>query len=234
MARQAEIGRMEEVDKGTSRPRTAAIAGQGLQKKGHWMVPFGRNRSFVGRDAILDRLLEIVTPDAVPDDCQRTVLEGLGGVGKTQIALETAFCVRDQHDDCSIFWVPAIDRSNFEDAYRKIGSLLELDGMNSDDTDIKALVQTALSEQITGKWLLIIDNADDPALLCDNSEILTTGDAQDKPLLCYLPFNFNGSILFTTMNHEVSVGLHIPGSNILRVEEMQREEFLKLLMTALD
>ncbi|KAI0539978.1 hypothetical protein GGR58DRAFT_512001 [Xylaria digitata] len=48
----------------------------------HFMVPFGRNNNFVGRDAILEQLLE-------------------------RIALETIYQVRDKHPDCFIFWVPA-------------------------------------------------------------------------------------------------------------------------------
>ncbi len=47
------------------------------------MVPFGRNKDFVCRDSILQQLLERIPPDAEKDDCQRTAIEGLGGVGKT-------------------------------------------------------------------------------------------------------------------------------------------------------
>jgi len=61
------------------------------------MVPFGRNKDFVGRESLLAQLLERIPPGADEDDCQRTAIEGLGGVGKTQIALEAAFRVRDEH-----------------------------------------------------------------------------------------------------------------------------------------
>jgi hypothetical protein len=84
---------------------------------GLWTVPFGRNGDFVGRQSILARLLDKIPPNTNKNDCQRTVLDGLGGVGKTQIALEAAFRLRDQDQYCSVFWVPAVDVTTFETAY---------------------------------------------------------------------------------------------------------------------
>jgi hypothetical protein len=51
------------------------------------VLPFGRNKDFVSRQSKLDRLITILHTE----DCQRAALVGLGGVGKTQIALECAF-----------------------------------------------------------------------------------------------------------------------------------------------
>ena len=79
------------------------------QNASHWVVPFDRNKDFVGRESILAQLLETIPPSTDNDTCQRTAIEGLGGVGKTQIASEAAFRVREKHRDCSVFWVPAID-----------------------------------------------------------------------------------------------------------------------------
>lgn len=70
------------------------------------MVPFGRNKEFVGREHALKRLLQLVPPSHERDNCQRTVVEGLGGVGKTQIALEVVYRIRDEYPDCHIFCVP--------------------------------------------------------------------------------------------------------------------------------
>src|SRR6185437_1771864 len=89
--------------------------------QGHWAVPFGRNKDFVGRGDFLFQLVKRIPPNADKDDCQRTAIEGLGGVGKTQIALEAAYRVRKEHPDYSIFWVPAVDTTSFENAYRDIG-----------------------------------------------------------------------------------------------------------------
>jgi len=159
------------------------------------------------------QLLERIPPGAEKDDCQRTAVEGLGGIGKTQIALEAAFRVRDSYPDCSVFWVPAVDATSFENAYRAIGQELKLEGANDAKTDIKALVKAALDS--LGSWLLIVDNADD-------TELLAT-------LVDYLPLNKNGSILVTTRNHEVTVSLDIPDESIITIGEMGVAEATKLL-----
>ncbi|KAK4109332.1 hypothetical protein N656DRAFT_839255 [Canariomyces notabilis] len=114
---------------------------------------------------------------------------------ETQIALEAAFRVGDAHPDCSVFWVPAVDATSFENAYRAIGQQLKVPGIDEEKADSKALVKTALSCESTGSWLLVIDNADDIKLFGDTD------------LADYLPFNRKGSILFTTRNHEVAVEL---------------------------
>lgn len=93
-----------------------------VEKRGHWVVPFGRNRELVDREAILEDLLVRIPPSADQDDCQRTIVGGLGGVGKTQIALEAAFRMNETHPDCSVFWVPAISTTTFENAYLAVGS----------------------------------------------------------------------------------------------------------------
>lgn len=108
----------------------------------HFMVPFGRNDDFIGRNAILEQLLRTIPPSADKDDCQRTAVEGLGGIGKTQIALEAAYRVRDE---CSVFWVLAVGPTSFENAYREIGQLLQLPGIDAEKADVKTLVKRGLS-----------------------------------------------------------------------------------------
>ncbi|EHK25616.1 uncharacterized protein TRIVIDRAFT_134921, partial [Trichoderma virens Gv29-8] len=163
-----------------------------------------------------------IWPGANKDDCQRTAIEGLGGVGKTQLALEAVYLLHNQHPDCSIFWVPAIDVATFENAYRDIGRLLQVKGAGEDKADIKRLVNTTLSEESSGSWLLVIDNADDIELLFGE-----TGP------LSYLPFSRNGSILFTTRNHNAATKLDISTESIIRVEEMDEAEALGLLQKGL-
>ncbi|KAH7158310.1 hypothetical protein DER46DRAFT_626845 [Fusarium sp. MPI-SDFR-AT-0072] len=127
----------------------------------------------------------MILPSADPDDCQRIAIEGLAGVGKMQIALEAVFRVRDEYPDCSVFRVPALDATSFENAYRRIGRQLNVNCIEEYDADIRSLVKIVLSESVCS-WILIIDNADDVKLLFGNA----------KPALFtkYLPLNRNGSI----------------------------------------
>lgn len=85
------------------------------------VLPFGRNKDFVGRQPQLDRLIEILYTEDTEEDCQRTALVGLGGVGKTQIALECAFQLQKILPALSVFWVRASDVISFDNAYRYIG-----------------------------------------------------------------------------------------------------------------
>ncbi|KAI4599617.1 hypothetical protein KJ359_001714 [Pestalotiopsis sp. 9143b] len=148
------------------------------------------------------------------------MLKGLGGVGKTQIALEAAYRVQKQDPNCSVFWVPAITMSTFENAYRGIGEALGTPGIEDDKADVKSMVKTAL-EKFPSHWLLIIDNVDDIGLL--------DGEGLRK----YIPYSRNGSILFTTRNNEVAVELGASPKNIYAIGGMNKAEALELLQSRL-
>ncbi|ORY72125.1 P-loop containing nucleoside triphosphate hydrolase protein [Pseudomassariella vexata] len=189
-------------------------------QESHYIGLFGRNGAFTGRESTLEQLLERIIPGTNKDDCQRTAIEGLGGVGKTQIALEAAYRIRDAYDNCSIFWVPTVDINSFENAYRQIGKALDVKGLDDDKVDVKLLVKAALEDESAGNWLLIINNADDLKSV--------------KELSSSLPFNWKGSILFTTRNHQATVELDIVWRNIVIVEKMNKTEALEMLRNGLN
>ncbi|PYI09493.1 TPR-like protein [Aspergillus sclerotiicarbonarius CBS 121057] len=180
-----------------------------------WMVPFGRNRDFTGRESILEQVHRQISPFSDEDSCQRTAIVGLGGVGKTQIALESAYRLRKH---CSVFWVPAVDATSFEKAYREIGEKLGVHGINDGKADVKPLVKDALNRDSSGSWLLIIDNADDPDLFFGKTSLSR-----------YLPSSLKGSILFTTRTFQVAQQLDISPGNVNNLGEMSRQESVQLL-----
>lgn len=186
--------------------------------KSHFMVPFGRNESFVRRDSFLHPLLKRIPLGANNDDCQHTIIMGLGSVGKTQIALEAAYPIRDFHPKCSVFWIPVIGANTFENAYREIGKLLGAVGINNDEANIKTLIKSALNQDSAGEWLSVIDNADDLELLFGSASMSK-----------YLPFNRNSLILVTSRNHEGIVRPSIRNRGIIIAPEMNRAGSLKLL-----
>ncbi|KAK2589758.1 hypothetical protein QQS21_012564 [Conoideocrella luteorostrata] len=167
----------------------------------HFTVPFGRNKDFTGREHVLTQILERIHPSGEANNCQRTAIEGLGGVGKTQVALEAAFRVYNGYSKCSVFWVPAVDAASFENAYRDIGRRLKIDRIDEDDEDIKSLVKSALSRDSASNWLLVVDNADDTELLYGSKT--ADGSIKAPPLAQFLPTGRNGSILFTTRNRKL-------------------------------
>nr|XP_036584595.1 uncharacterized protein CTRU02_05670 [Colletotrichum truncatum]KAF6794113.1 hypothetical protein CTRU02_05670 [Colletotrichum truncatum] len=194
---------------------------QDFRLKPHFIVPFGRNENFVGRDAILRQLLERIPPSAYKDTCQRTAIVGLGGIGKTQVAIEAAYRVRDAHPDCSVFWVPAVDTVMFENAYRDIGRALSIQSIEDDEADVKGLVKAALERDGDRSWLLIIDNADDMELLFTNSKLAK-----------YFPSSRKGSILLTTRNKQVAT--RFSRGHPLYLREMGSIDATQLLNSGLD
>jgi tetratricopeptide (TPR) repeat protein len=126
-----------------------------------------------------------------------------------------------------------VDSTGFEQAYRDIGRKLQADGIDEDEADVKSLVKAALSQERAGRWLLVVDNADDIELLFGKAE--TTSDCVTASSLAqYLPFNRKGSILFTTRNHEVAVNLADSRKNVITIKEMSRDEAFKLLEISLE
>ncbi|MCL4528588.1 MAG: DUF4062 domain-containing protein, partial [Chloroflexi bacterium] len=73
-----------------------------------FLVPFPHNPDFVGRDEDLAALHTMLQQSNSPVGIRPTVLVGLGGIGKTQLAVEYAHAFRDFYND-GIFWINAIN-----------------------------------------------------------------------------------------------------------------------------
>ena len=128
-----------------------------VPQKPLYYIPFSRNAHFVGRRDQLDALKEKLFIDS---HCQNIAIVGLGGVGKTQIALELAYQVKETHANCSVFWVPAISHESFEQAFLDMAHLLRIPRLADEKVDTKEVVKNHLSQEEAGQWLFILDNAD--------------------------------------------------------------------------
>ncbi|KAL7272428.1 hypothetical protein RUND412_004760 [Rhizina undulata] len=161
-------------------------------------LPFQRNSNFCGRNDILERLHNILEPqderhadasqmsvDVRPGSkCGRktVILYGLGGTGKSQIALEYAH--HFSHCYTSILWIDADDNSRINDsAYKivqqlvrhyttkgrtppnEIANILGIPGsidpsgkLDESVTNAIEAVNIWLSESENRRWLLLVDN----------------------------------------------------------------------------
>ena len=195
-----------------------------VTRKACWTVPFARNRRFVGRNSQLDQLEAALSAEQQPS---KVAIFGLGGVGKTQIALELAYRTQERYPECSIFWVPATNSESLQQAYLEIGRQLRIPSLEQEQADVKKLVQRYLSDESAGRWLLIFDNADDVDMWInrDGANDVSLG------LIDCLPQSNQGSLVFTTRSRKVAVKL--TQQNVIEVSEMDEDLARQLLRKSL-
>ncbi|KAH6656094.1 hypothetical protein BKA67DRAFT_622504 [Truncatella angustata] len=192
------------------------------------MIPFSRDADFVERGAILDQICQRHTK---PDSW--TALVGLGGVGKSQIAIEYAYRTQDRSPDTWVFWVHASNAARYEQSFRDIANCVEISGRKDKNADIFQLVHDWLHAR-KRKWILILDNVDDASFLLDtpstgqNRQANAINDRASRPLKSYLPHCTNGFVLITSRSSDVARKL-VEGSAIIAVGPMAKEDAVALI-----
>src|SRR5260370_19397293 len=83
-------------------------------------VPFERNPYFTGRETLLQQLHEQLT--ARKQIALKQAISGMGGAGKTQVAVEYAYRYGESYHD--ILWVAADSLETFTASYVKLAELL--------------------------------------------------------------------------------------------------------------
>src|SRR2546423_8908509 len=73
-----------------------------------WNIPFSHNPFFMGRDDLLLRLRQQLTTQGTTALTQTQAISGLGGIGKTQMAVEYAYRYRPVYP--FVFWIRAESR----------------------------------------------------------------------------------------------------------------------------
>jgi tetratricopeptide (TPR) repeat protein len=145
-----------------------------------------RNKNFTGREDVLSRLRSGVSSKvtAVLSHLQPHALQGMGGVGKTALAVEYAHRYRSEYE--LIWWIPADQPALVRSSLAGLAGPLGLQSVAGLGIEGAAtVVLDALRRGVPyRRWLLIFDNADQPEDLND-----------------VIPRDGPGDVLITSRNH---------------------------------
>lgn len=143
-------------------------------------------------------------------------MQGLGGIGKTQLA---AAFVNERRDDYSaMFWLNGKDEDILKQSfvnmakrlYNKYPSstLLKTAAESEDEDQVVGVMNRWLSANGNTRWILVFDNIDNPKLP-------GIKDPQAYDLRSYFPEAHQGSILITTRSSRLKLG------NVINVKKLQ-------------
>jgi tetratricopeptide (TPR) repeat protein len=145
-----------------------------------WNVPHSRNPNFTGREDELKALRASLQAGETAALVAPHAIHGLGGIGKTQLALEYAYRHRADYD--VIWWMRSEDLTTLASDYAGLAVKLNLPEKDATEQRVIVAAVKAWLEQNRG-WLLIFDNAEDV-----------------QPVREYIPQASAGHIIITSRN----------------------------------
>jgi transcriptional regulator with XRE-family HTH domain len=107
------------------------------------------------------------------------VVHGMGGCGKTRLALEAAAAALSQGTE--VWWISAAERSGLEAGMRALGRRLGLADTDLGHGDAADLIWRRIAAHET-PWLLVVDNADDPRVLAGAGNYVAEGRGWLRPV----------------------------------------------------
>ena len=142
------------------------------------------------------------------DGSRRTViLHGLGGIGKTQLAV--AYAKRHKDNYSAIFWLNIKDEDSLKQSFAKLAkqisrahpSAIPISSLETNQNldEVIDSVKSWLSLPNNTRWLIIYDNYDNPKLPGRT-------DPAAVDIRKFLPESYHGSIIITTRSSEVKIG----------------------------
>ena len=190
-----------------------------------WHLPYHRLSEFVGR---ADELQQAKQKIFDPNSRRVASILGLGGIGKSQLALELAYQIKQEHTQYSIFWIQATEQLTFEKDLREIGIELKIPSIEDAKADVKTLVKQRLEARSKVKWIMVLDNADDEELWGKKPK----SNPPELTLVDYLPKTTNGAILVTTRTRRIAS--HLAGKEVIELDKMTPDEAVEMLTRGLE
>lgn len=173
---------------------------------------------FVGRKEELIRIKEAFQDHG----SQRKVvlLCGLGGIGKTQLAV--AFFKRHRDTYPAIFWFNGKNEDTLKQSFAGVAkrlykeypssTLLRTAAEEKDANQIVTTVNQWLSMRGNDQWILVFDNVDNPKLP-------GISDPQAYDIRSYFPEAHQGSILITTRSSRLEIGKVVFVRKLVDIQE---------------
>ncbi len=179
------------------------IASTDFNKAKVFNVP-RQNPFFTGRQAILKDIEQSFKTKKKTVLTQTKAVHGLGGIGKTQIAVKFAYDHCESYE--AILWVDAENNASLSKSVSDIAKRLELPEKDSQEQE---LVFQAVQRWLANNksWLLILDNIEDMELHDD-----------------FLPKLYEGDVLITTRRGDIE------NVSRLEVDKMGEEEGIIFLL----
>ena len=200
------------------------VVNRQARKGPFFLVPYARNDLFVGQQDILHRLNQFSHPSS---SMIRFALCGLGGVGKTQIALAHAHWHWLNYPEQSVFWIPASDADQLRDSLGLIAAHCRISRVEDSIEIMLDRVRRWLSDEVNGHWLMIIDSADNIDTFSNSPGDNQPGGLQAAKSVPsagigrYVPACLHGKVLITTNNRSTAESLADP-RNVLEVHPMNQ------------
>ncbi|KAM0264971.1 hypothetical protein ACHAQJ_000487 [Trichoderma viride] len=170
-----------------------------------------RNPYFVDREDIISRIIKQCSEPA-----SRVALVGLGGIGKSQLAIELAYRTAAEAPDVWVFWIYADTQEHIEEGFRRIADTVGFPGQDLYLDDLFQVVFDWLSDVRKGRWILIFDGVNEQQVLHEGRE------PKLLPLVHrYLPpQRRNSSIIITTRNKDLGYRLTGDHRNVIEIGPM--------------
>jgi transcriptional regulator with XRE-family HTH domain len=171
----------------------------------YWLMPYQRNPFFTGRVNVLQQLHDTLAHEHSAVLSQSYALSGLGGIGKTQTAIEYAY--RYANEYAAVFWISAETNENIVSSFVAIADLLNLPEKQEKE---QSRIIVAVTHWLTSHsdWLVIFDNVEDLELVKGA-----------------LPPARSGSLLFTSRRQSLGFA-----AQTLDMKQMTSEEGVRFLL----
>ncbi|GHO53832.1 helix-turn-helix domain-containing protein [Ktedonobacter robiniae] len=197
-----ELGFLPENDTETETPLDISISDT-IHTQLLWRVPHRRNPLFTGRTKALASMNDYF--NAQSQNSLPLALSGLGGTGKTQIAIEYAYL--HQKDYQAIFWLSGSRHDALYADFVELATLLQLTQRDEQDQDaVIRAVKRWLNTHT--RWFLILDNIDNLNMINE-----------------FVPMLDKGHMLITTRLQALGAFAHK-----FEIENMRQEESVTFLL----